>query len=174
MNSMLAEKAAHGPMLRIGCRRIALRGQHQPFCSSSSPPSSSSLLTLGAGCFGALGDGTYDSHYDTPHRIDAMQVDANDLAAIEAGWADSYALSRSGELWQWGWPLDLQQMFFTSTMARRAPNLLATLQSLPFGWMSLNSATTSPTPLIGKTRPNPVVASRPSLPTVFVRWNRAG
>ena len=74
--------------------------------------------------------------------------------SISAGWADSYALSRSGELWQWGWPLDLQQTFFVSTMARRAPGVLTTLQSLPLGWVSLNSASTTPAPLMGEHRPN--------------------
>jgi len=39
-------------------------------------------------------------------------------------------------------------MIFTSTMAKRSPTTLAVLQALPFGWLTLNTATKQPTPLL--------------------------
>ena len=70
------------------------------------------------------------------------------VTAIAAGWGDSYALLSTGELYNWGWPLDFQSLLFNNTMRRNVPSLLGLLQKLPLGWFSLNTAVLEPTPLI--------------------------
>ena len=54
----------------------------------------------------------------------------------------------TGELYIWGWPLDFQSLVFNNTMRRNVPRALSLLQSLPFGWPSLNTAVLAPLPLL--------------------------
>jgi len=45
------------------------------YCTFSAP-ATREVLTLGAGCHGALGSGSYESHYEKPFHLD---IDANEV-----------------------------------------------------------------------------------------------
>ena len=83
--------------------------------------------SFGWGNFGALGHGHYHD-INTPKEISSLS--SLDIIQISSGWAHSYALTSSGELYRWGWVDDIKTMYSSANLKVNAPGLLNIMQSI--------------------------------------------
>ena len=89
------------------------------------------IYSWGWGIHGCLGHGNYS---DTTYPKEISSLSSLDIIQISSGWAHSYALSSSGDLYRWGWIDDIKTMYSSANLKVNAPGLLNIMQSIGQKW----------------------------------------
>ena len=126
--------------------------------SPSSPPlaSRTTVYSWGSGAFGGLGCSSYRPH-PNPQPVLSLSSLPSPIISLSSGWTYNLALTASGCVYHWGYKPFLRSLSLTAKLHNRAPNLLASIQSLNLGRFSLSNATTTPQPLRPFSPSNPAV-----------------
>lgn len=115
-----------------------------PLLRTSPAQLSSSVLSWGSGAFGGLGCSSYRPHI-SPTLVPALSALPSAVTSVSSGWTHNLAITASGGLYMWGYKPFLRSLSFTAKLHNRFPSLLASLQSLNLGRLTLSNADTTPT-----------------------------
>ena len=118
----------------------------RPSVRTTAAPLSTAVLSWGSGAFGGLGCSSYRPH-TSPTLVPALSSLPSPVILLSSGWAHNLAITAAGGLYMWGYKPFLRSLSFTAKLHNRFPSLLASLQSLNFGRLTLSNADTTPTAL---------------------------
>ena len=104
------------------------------------------MLSWGSGAFGGLGCSSYHPHA-SPTLVPALSSLSSPVTSVSSGWTHNLAITQGGGVLQWGYKPFLRSLSFTAKLHNRFPSLLASLQSLSLGRLTLSNADTTPSAL---------------------------